>query len=145
MDGPSSKLAARFRRALETEEQRRQRERQDEERLREEGRKAREALFDQLKALARDIGLGFEASASGVTLKHGAAYLHLQRDGDGERVKLAYEGLAPEEGTLFRQPELGQRWVLFRKRGARESRVPLFDQGIEDLLVRVLGLPKPTE
>jgi hypothetical protein len=68
-----------------------------------------------------------------------------QRDGDGERVKLAYEGLAPEEGTLFRQPELGQRWVLFRKRGARESRVPLFDQGIEDLLVRVLGLPKPTE
>lgn len=144
MDGPSSKLAARFRRALETEEQRRQRERADEERAREDGRRAREALLDQLRALAVEIGLQCEASASGLTLRHGAAYLHLQRDGDGERVRLVHEGMA-EEAVLFRQPELAHRWILLRKRGAREVRVPLFDQGVEDLLVRVLGLPKPGE
>jgi hypothetical protein len=143
VDGPSSKLASRFRRALETEEQRKARERESEERARDEGRRAREQLFDQLRALARDIGLGFEASPAGVTLKHGVRYLHFGRDGDGERVKVTHEGMAPEEAGLVRQPELGSRWVLVRRRGARESRVPLFDQGMEDLLVRVLGLPKP--
>ncbi len=146
MDGPSSKLAARFRRALETEEQRKAREREGEERAREEGRKAREALFEDLRALARDIGLAFEASPSGVTLRHGSRSLHFGRDGDGERVRVAHEGLAPDDVvSLVRQPELRHRWVMHRRRGAQDVRVPLFDQGMEDLLVRVLGLPKPTE
>ena len=92
-----------------------------------------------------EIGLGFEASPSGITFKHAGRYLHFGRDGDGERVKLSWDGLAPEEATLGRQPELADRWILTRKRGAREVRLPLFDQGLEELLVRVLGLPKPSE
>jgi hypothetical protein len=145
VDGPSSKLGARFRRALETDEERKTREREVAERAREDGRRAREALFEQLHGLAREIGLGFEASPSGITFKHAGRYLHFGRDGDGERVKLSWDGLAPEEATLGRQPELADRWILTRKRGAREVRLPLFDQGLEELLVRVLGLPKPSE
>jgi hypothetical protein len=151
VDGPSSKLAARFRKALESEASRKAREAEEARVSLEEARRARELLLAQLAETGAQIGLKVERSDAGVTLRHGARYVHFGRDGDGDRVRVAHaassaappaDGAPPEEGTIVRQPELGNRWILVRRR-PRETRQPLFDQGFEDLLVRVLGLPAP--
>jgi hypothetical protein len=64
--------------------------------------------------------------------------------GDSDRIDVVLDAGTEGEHWLYRQQELGARWVYARKRGVRDDRVPLFDQGLEDLLVRGLGLPPPS-
>lgn len=139
-----SRLAARFRKAVQSDEQARQSE-QDAARLAAEAaRAARDALLTELAEIAREIGvLEVQRGSDGLTLRYRERTLHLAPAASGD-VVVEVEGAGDEEHRLFRQPELGDRWVYSRKRRFnREDRVPLFDQGLEDLLVRGLGLPRP--
>ncbi|MCB9687317.1 MAG: hypothetical protein H6738_14060 [Alphaproteobacteria bacterium] len=147
LDGFGSRLAARFKKAVEREEATRRREEEERQRVLEEGRAARERLLGELAAMGRAIGVVTVAlDDGGLTLGFGTRKLLFARDGDGERVRLAWDGMGDgEEHRLYRQAELGHRWVYSRRRRGREDRLPLLDQGIEELLVGVLGLPRPGE
>ncbi len=148
MEGRGSRLAARFRKAVEDREAAR---RQAEEAARaaaEDARAARVRVLNDLESIARDIGSidvarvppppALELRLQGRTMRFTPA-------GDADRVDIAMEDAAGEEHWLYRQAELGQRWVYARKRRGKEDRVPLFDLGLEELLVRALGLPRPAE
>ena len=64
--------------------------------------------------------------------------------GEADRVGVTFTGQpAHEHHELYRQPELDDRWIWSRRRVKREDRLPLFDEGLEELLVRGLGLPRP--
>jgi hypothetical protein len=66
--------------------------------------------------------------------------------GDADRIGVRFTGQpAHERHELYRQPELNDLWVWSRRRARREDRLPLFDDGLEELLVRGLGLPRPGE
>ncbi|MEQ1504367.1 MAG: hypothetical protein ABMB14_19155 [Myxococcota bacterium] len=113
---------------------------------REQASAARGQLLTDLVAVASEIGVVKAArDADGLTLRYGERYLYFGPEGELDRVKIEFEGIGDEEHVLFRQPELANRWVYSRKRRHREDRVPLFDAGLEELLVRGLGLPRPGE
>jgi len=138
-----SRLASRFKRAVEKAED----ARQQSERSAKEGevraKQARDELLAELEALGNDIGfLTVQRSKRGLTLRYQERYLHFAPDGVGE-VSVEFEGTGDDVHRLYREAELGDRWVHLRKRRFRELRVPLFDQGIEELLVTALGLPSP--
>lgn len=138
-------LASRFKRAVEKAEDARQQSERSAQEAARLAETARTELFDDLEALGRDIGvLDVQRTAKGVTLRYRERYLHFAPDGDGD-VTVEFEGAGDDVHRLYRQAELGHRWVHLRKRRFRELRVPLFDEGIEDLLVTALGLPRPDE
>src|SRR5207253_9038681 len=113
-------------------------------RAREAAQAARTQLLHDLAAIGREIGvLQVTEDKDGVLMRFRERYLHFGPEGDGDRVRIDFEGMGDEENSLYRQAELGDRWVHSRRRRSREDRAPLFDQGLEDLLVRGLGLPKP--
>lgn len=141
-----SGLAARFRRALQSEEEARREAELAAQRQAEEARAAREALFDELKAFAEETGfLTAQRYPDGVTLRWHMRYLHFEVMGEGDGVRVEFEGAPEEVHALYREAQLGHRWVWVAKRGRREDRQPLFDKGLEELLVRALGLPRPTD
>lgn len=146
MDRGGSRLAARFRKAVLDQDDDRQRQEDAARRAREAAQAARAQLLEELAAIGREIGaLQVTEDADGVLLRFRERYLHFGPVGDADRVRVEFEGMGDEENTLYRQAELGDRWVHARRRRAREDRAPLFDQGLEDLLVRGLGLPRPGE
>lgn len=146
MDRGGSRLAARFRKAVEDQDQSKRKQQEATRRTAEAARAARAELLRDLASLARDIGvLQVSEGSDGLTLRYRERYLHFAPDGDGDRVRVEFEGMGDEEHHLYRQAELGDRWVHAKRKRFRDDRVPLFDQGIEDLLVRGLGLPKPSE
>ncbi|MBX2799126.1 MAG: hypothetical protein KTR31_15730 [Myxococcales bacterium] len=140
-----SRLAARFRAAVEHEQETKERDAQAAERATQAAAEARTALMGELAALARDIGfLTVRSTRDGLTLRYGERYVHFAPRGEGD-VAVEFEGTGDDQHTLYRQPELGHRWVYQRKKRFKEDRIPLFDQGIEELLVIALGLPRPSE
>jgi hypothetical protein len=148
MEGRGSRLAARFRKAVEDRDAAR---RQAEEAARaaaEDARAARLRVLGDLESIARDIG-NIEVSRSGTPpalhLKLQGRTLTFTPVGDADRVDIGIQDAAGEEHWLYRQAELGQRWVYARKRRGKEDRVPLFDLGLEEVLVRGLALPRPEE
>jgi hypothetical protein len=148
MEGRGSRLAARFRKAVEDRDAAR---RQAEEAARaaaEDARAARLRVLGDLESLARDIG-SIEVTRSGtpaaLQLKHNGRTLTFTPVGEADRIDIGMQDAAGEEHWLYRQPELGQRWVYARKRRGKEDRVPLFDLGLEEVLVRGLGLPRPED
>jgi hypothetical protein len=144
MAEPRSRLAARFRKAVQSEEESKRERADASRRAQDEARVARDQLLVELAGIARDIGvLQVQRSRDGLTLRYGERYLHLAPHGDGD-IHVEFEGQGDEQHSLIRQPELGHRWVWIRRRRFnREDRLPLFDQGLEELLVRGLGLPRP--
>jgi hypothetical protein len=142
--GPVSRLAARFRKAVEDRDAARRQAEEAAKKATEEASAARAELLRDLATLAREIGsLVVKPEGDGLTLRYGERYLHFGPSGEGDRVRIEFEGMGDEEHVLYRQSELGHRWVYSRQRRFREDRIPLFDAGIEDLLVRGLGLPPP--
>ncbi len=140
-----SGLAARFRKAVEVDQQARQESEDAQKRAIEAARAARDALIADLESLGREIGfLSVRREQGGLTLRYQERYLRFEPSGDTE-VVVEFEGTGDDRHRLFRQAELGNRWVYSCKRRFREDRVPLFDQGIEELLVTALGLPRPEE
>jgi len=141
---PGAGLAARFRTALQSRERERA-EQQAQERAKELARAAREQLFEDLVAFAQAIGF-----VTGERLDDGARLSFEQRevrfaaDGDADGVLVTWPE-RPErvEHRLYREPMLGHRWIWRYVKHGREHRLPLFDQGLELLLVESLGLPDP--
>ncbi len=137
-------LAARFRVALDTVEIARRREEAERLARLAEGRQARESLFDDLAAVGEGIGhVAVQRGESGVTLRWNDRFLHFEPMGEGDRVRIAFDEIGEDEHRLYREPGLGNRWVWVLRRRGREDRLPLFDQGLEELLVLGLKLPRP--
>lgn len=144
MSGRESGLAARFRKAVLDRDQARKQAEEDAKLAGERARAARAELLTELVAFAREIGVVRAVpEKDGLTLRFGDRYLHFGADGDGDRLKIEFEGMGDEQHAVYRQAELGDRWVYVRLRKHREDRIPLFDAGLEELLVRGLGMPKP--
>jgi hypothetical protein len=141
---PGSGLAARFKQAHEAQE-RAQQAREAELRAKETARVARAALFDDLAAFARDTGfVAGDRRPDGVVLRFESRELRFTEDGDGDGVAVAWSD-APKgsEHRLYREPMLADRWIWRFVHRGREQRLPLFDQGLQVLLVQALGLPDP--
>lgn len=146
MDGRVSRLAARFKKAVRDESQARRDAEDAAARAGESARRARTALLAELLELAEQIGaVRASREGDGVTLRYGERYLHFEPEGDHDRVTVEFEGAGDEVHYLYRQAELGDRWVYVRQKRFRDDRVPLYDAGIEELLVRGLGMPRPGE
>jgi hypothetical protein len=145
MEGRGSRLAARFRQAVDDREAQR---RQAEEAARaaaEDARSARQRLLADIEQIARDIGaIDVSKPSGGLQLRLAGRVLGFAAKGEGDRIEVTLDLPSDGEHWLYRQQELGARWVYAHKRGVRDDRVPLFDQGLEELLVRGLGLPPPT-
>jgi len=140
-----SRFATRFRRAIQTERQAAEAAQAAAEATAEAAAAARDALLAQLAQLAHDIGaLDVQSGPDGLTLRFGERSLRFAPEGDGELL-VSFEGIGEHIHRLFRQPELQDRWIYARGSGQEEVRLPLLDQGLEELLVRGLGLPRPGE
>lgn len=145
MDDRARALAERMKLALDSAEGAAVRATQDRERLREEGRAARAALFDDLAAFASLVGhLDVERREEGVTLSYGGSKLAFDAVGDDDRVKVTFAiaEARGEQHRLYRERGLQDRWVWVSVRFSQEERQPLFERGLEDLLVRALALPR---
>ncbi len=138
-------LANRFRRAVESEEVARKREEEDLQRRQAEARAARTTLFGDLLAFAKDTGfLQAGLSAGALSMRHGDREVRFLPVGDADRVEVDWEEQEDtERHVLYREANLGHRWVWVFTRRRREDRLPLFDDGLEEILVRGLGLPRP--
>jgi hypothetical protein len=148
MEGRGSRLAARFRKAVEDRDAARKQAEEAARAAAEDGRAARIRVLADLEAIARDIGsvdVDRVPPEGALRLRHQGHTLLFTPKGEADRVEVAIEDAAGEEHWLYRQAELGQRWVYARKRRGKEDRVPLFDLGLEELLIRALGLPRPEE
>jgi hypothetical protein len=141
-----SDLAARFRRALDAAEvERKRREDQREERLA-KGREERDRLFDDLASLGEAMGhVAVQRHEGGVTFRFSDRFLHFEPMGEGDRVRVTFDDVGEDEHRLYQESGLGNRWVWSLRRRGREDRLPLFDTGLEELLVLTLKLPHPNE
>ncbi|MEO0605815.1 MAG: hypothetical protein AAF211_30565 [Myxococcota bacterium] len=140
-----SRLGSRFKRAVEKAEDAREQGQRSAQEAERQARLARAELFADLESLGKEIGvLTVQRTKQGLTLRYRERYLHFAPDGIGD-VVVEFEGTGDDVHRLYREAELGDRWVHHCKRRFRDLRVPLFDQGIEDLLVDALGLPRPDD
>lgn len=138
-------LAARFKAAFEAkrrEEEERSRSQDDEL-----ARKARSELFADLLDFAQATGfLQAKPAEDGVELSFEGRQLRFLAQGQADGVEVQWQGRPPgSEASLYREPLLGHRWIWRYRRGGREHRVPLFDQGLEVLLIEALELPEPED
>jgi len=144
LDRKGAGLAARFRQAVGTAGAQREADDAARERARAAGARARSELFDDLVAFAG--ATGFVASSrddAGVILRWRGAWIHFQPVGDADGVRVRFDGAAEDEHRLYREALLGDRWVWSWRRRGLEDRLPLFDAGLEALLVQALKLPDP--
>lgn len=137
-------LAARFRAAVQGEERQRRKQEAKEQELQEQAQAARTALMADLVEFATEIGIVKVRQADGVlSLRHGERIVHFEPEGEHDVIRVRFEGVATEENRLYREAHLSNRWVWSRVRGRNEDRLPLFDTGLEELMVLGLDLPRP--
>jgi hypothetical protein len=146
MGDKGSGLAGRFRRAVEARKRAHQREDEQRQSLREEAAKARVALFERLLSFAQETGfIQAKVDSGGVTLRFEDRFVHFAPLGDLDRVTIEFEGMGDEQHAVYREVQLGYRWVWAVSKGRREELKPFFDEGLEALLIRSLGLPEPSD
>jgi hypothetical protein len=139
-------LAERFRTALDTAEAERRRQEEEQQRRLAEGSQEREALLKDLADIGRSIGhIAVSEQDGGITFRYNERFLHFEPMGEGDRVRVTFDDMGDDEHRLYREPALGNRWVWSMRRRGREDRLPLFDNGLEELLVLGLKLPRPGE
>jgi len=149
----SKGLIARFRRAVQSEEQAQREQQQAAERARARALADRAELLRELAEMGRELALGPVRHAQPgqegevVTLTRGDRTLSFTADDPEERVEVAvsFEGQGDEMFRLYREPQLEERWVLSFTRRGRAHRLPLFDVGLEELLILALDLPRPSD
>jgi hypothetical protein len=144
MKAKGSGLAARLRAAVERAEADRADQQAEAERVVHAARAAADGLFDDLAAFGQQLPfLSTERASDRVTLRRDDRHLTFTSDEEG-RVTLTFTGIdARDTHVVYREAALGDRWIWVRSRGARQDRLPLFDQGLEVLLVHALDLPDP--
>ncbi|TNE91228.1 MAG: hypothetical protein EP330_06175 [Deltaproteobacteria bacterium] len=139
-------LAQRMKAKLQAEEEAKARAIAERERRLAAARAARDELFLDLEAFA-DVLEPIAHARQGETLvlRRGDRFLQLEPMGEGERVRVTFTGSEGEDHRLYREAALGDRWVWsFTRRRRGEERMPLFDDGLEELLVLALELPRVT-
>jgi hypothetical protein len=140
------RLARRVRASVEAGGRSSQEEQEARRRRREAGEAARKALLEELVRFAESTGAVVAAwegevlvwSANGRTVRFDPA-------GSADRLKVTWRESWTHEGRLYREEELGDRWVLAWGAPPREERVILVEAGLVRLLVTGLGLPEPAE
>lgn len=139
-----SNLAQRMKEKLEEEENAKARALAEREARLTKARAARAELFDDLEAFAAVLEpVACARQANGLVLRRGDRFLHLEPMGEADRVRITFTGSENEDHRLYREPALGDRWVWsFTRRHRGEERLPLFDDGLEELLVLSLQLPR---
>lgn len=144
-----SQLANRFKAALDHEAEVRRAEEQERLARLEAGRTARQELLADLVAFAESLGhLGITRQQDGgFAVTYEDRTLTVVPMGDGDRIKVDYPRAAStgRQVRLFRVSELGDRWVVSVRRGSKEDLKPLFDAGLEWLMVDALHLPRLSE
>jgi hypothetical protein len=144
MERPGSGLADRLKAMMDSMEVDVARAAETRERRRIEGRAARSQLLDDLEAFARAVG-HFDVNRHGesLTIEYGGALLLLEEMGDGDRVRVQFDAAEArrEQHRIYREQALADRWVWSVGRAGGEDRLPLFDRGLGQLLVRALGVP----
>lgn len=146
MNRPGSELAARFRQVVEAAERARRAEEEERQRRQQAAQSARRQLLDDLGHFGQSIGhLDVQAKShdEGLTLRFGDRFLHFVPVGESDKVKVEFAGTEEEEHRLYREADLGDRWIWRWRRKGRDERQALFDDGLEELVVRALGLPRP--
>jgi hypothetical protein len=139
-------LAKRFRAVLDDAQVDAERARVAREARLAEGRAARDALYDSIAAFAAATGhLHAVRSSDGLLLSWRDRAIQFEDMGLGDRVRVTHDVSEREEIKLrlYRVEDLANRWVLSQSHRGQELVSPLFDQGLEDLLVEGLGLPRP--
>lgn len=147
-DRPGRGLAARFRRAHADKEEARKAEEAAQAQREERAREAAAALLVELAAIGSDLGfVDVRTSDEGVLMGHEGRELALRHgDGPGQLV-VAGSGGDREAflGRIYMEAAIGAKWVLAFQHRRQEVRLPLFDAGLEELLVQGLGLERPEE
>ncbi|MCO4743799.1 MAG: hypothetical protein KC912_03355 [Proteobacteria bacterium] len=141
-----SKLAERMKAKLDEEEAARARAIAERERALSKARAARDELFDDLEAFAAVVGhLACARQGENLVIRKGERFIECAPMGEGDRVRLTFTGSEGHEHRLYREAALEHRWVWSFTRPHRgEERLPLFDSGLEELLVLALELPRIT-
>jgi hypothetical protein len=142
-----SKLAERMKARLEEEEAERARAIAERERGLARGRAARDELFEDLESFAAVVGhLACARQGESLVIRRGDRFLECAPMGEGDRVRLTFSGSEGHDHRLYREAALDNRWVWSFTRPHRgEERLPLFDVGLEELLVLALEMPRVTE
>ena len=141
-------LASRFRDAIDRQQDERKLADQAREQRLEEARQARSALLQDVLGVMKSIGVIeiTELEEGGFECRFEGRLLVFKPTGNGDRVEIEWCADAPSRGfshDLYREEELGRRWVYRRIRPGQDDRLPLFDAGLEAILVQGLGLPEP--
>jgi hypothetical protein len=151
MANKGSGLAARLRAAVEQDAEHRDAAEQERLQRLDVARRARAVLFDDLQAFGGELGFAEVARGphgdppvEAVTFRRGEHWLRFEAVGDEGEVRVDF-GARDEKAMhrVYREPALEDRWIWVRRRRTREDRLPLFDQGLELLLVHALDLPSP--
>ena len=139
-------LAGRCKAALDSAASEARRQEEDRQRQLAEGRKERDALFEDLAAFGQAVGhIATQRAETGVTFRYQDRYIHFEPMGEGERLKVTFDGIGDDEHRLYRETALGSKWVWVVRRRGREDRLPFWEAGLEELLVLALKLPRPGE
>ena len=119
------------RKRLEAEEKERQRAAQ----------KARAELLAELAAFAADLGLDVKKDKkTSVTIKNGDCKLTLRAEGEEDTLCIEYEG-SDESDHIAR--DVAGDWLLTRRVDGDYQHLQLITEGLQELLVDGLGLPRP--
>ena len=144
MSSRGMELGRRFKAALDDLELQRQQEEEERKRRLAEGRVARQKLLAELDVFAREVGhLGVKSRGDGLELRFGDRSVFFDSMGGSDRIKVRYDGQGEGEHRLYREPALQMRWVYAVRTPHGDNRVLLFDDGLEELMVTALGLPRP--
>jgi len=146
MGDKGSGLAGRFRRAVEARKRAHQLEDERREARLREAQEARANLLKRLSEFGQETGfLDVRSDAGGLTLRFEDRYVHFAAGGEEDRVGIEFDGMGDERHVLYRESQLGDRWVWSMTHRRREHLKPFFDEGLEALLIRALGLPDPED
>ena len=109
-----------------------------------EAQQARAALLEDLHRFAAAIGhVTATLGEEGLLLEYLGRSMAFRPLGDGDRLEVLIAN-RPEKHRVYRERELQNRWVWSWLKLGREEKLPFFNKGLGELLVRGLGLPNVT-
>jgi hypothetical protein len=103
--------------------------------------KARAELLDELAKFVKDLGIeAKKTKKTGLTIKRGDRKLVLTPVGDEDKLIVKYEG-SDESDHIAR--DVAGDWLLTRRVDGDYQHLELITDGLQELLVDGVGLPRP--
>jgi hypothetical protein len=136
-------LASRMRAAIDEQDANRSAARQAEAVESVDVAAARSDMFARMREFADSVGhIEAQSDDDTLLLSYGDRGVRFSADGNGVIVSLiGWPGA--EISRAWPESAMAGRWVLAFRRHGREEQMPLFERGLEELLVHGLGLPRP--